>query len=81
MTLAPFDPLVPVKTNVLILGRHLDRLTIGTARRGIIFSPLAAAFPRAQGIHDIGPYALLTPAPKIPIMVIPLPKSWGIMRH
>src|ERR671914_830691 len=67
MTLATFDPLVAVKAHVLMWGGHLDRLTIGTARRGIVFSPLAAAFPGAKGVHEVGPHALLAPATKIPV--------------
>src|ERR687898_2187049 len=67
MMLATFDPLVAVKAYILMLGGHLDRLTIRTARRGIVFSPLAAAFPGAKGVHEIGPHALLAPATKIPV--------------
>src|SRR5918998_2033293 len=67
MTLASFDFLVAVEAHLLMLGGHLDCLTIGTARRGMVFSPLAAALPGATGVHEVGPHALLAPATKIPV--------------
>src|SRR5687767_5067153 len=67
MTLATFDPLVAVKAHLLVLGRHLDALTIRTVRRGVVFSPLVSAFPGAKDVHEIGPHTLLAPATKIPV--------------
>src|SRR6188508_2260401 len=67
MTLAAFDFFVAVKAHILVLSRHLDTLTISTGGRGIIFSPLLAAFPGAKGIHEIGPHPLLAPATKVVI--------------
>src|SRR5918992_2684160 len=67
MTLATFDFLVAVEAHLLMLGGHLDRLTIGTTRRGIVFVPLAAALPGAKGVHEVGPHPLLAPATKIPV--------------
>src|SRR5687767_14277619 len=67
MTLATFDFLVAVKADILMLGRHLDRLTIGTTCRGIVFVPLTTALPGAKRVHEVGPHALLAPATKIPV--------------
>src|SRR5918992_4342501 len=67
MTFATFDFLVAVKAHLLMLGGHLDTLTVSTARRGVVFMPLATAFPGAKGVHEIGPHTLMAPATKIPV--------------
>src|ERR687894_103580 len=67
MTLATFDFLVALKAHILVLGRHLDTLTLSTGCSRVVFSPLISALPGAKGVHEVGPHTLLTPATKIAV--------------
>src|SRR5215831_9474554 len=64
MPFAPFEFLVPVKTDVLPLRRRLDALAIRTARGRLGETSLALPFPLAQRRHHTLPDPRQPPAAK-----------------
>src|SRR5262245_47867768 len=77
MPFAPFDFFVPIKANILVLGRGLDALAIGTACGRFGQTALALPFPPAQRVHQLRPEPLTPPAPEIAIDGVPIAQVGG----